>query len=45
LTGLKAGIHFVDNIKATPAANNAVGPVALGKRFQGITDFHLTGLS
>jgi hypothetical protein len=45
LARLEARVDFVDDIKPATATNNAVCAVALGKRFQGITDFHLTGLS
>jgi hypothetical protein len=45
LARLEARVDFVDDIKPATATNNAVCAVTLGKRFQGITDFHLTGLS
>ena len=45
LARLEARVDFVDDIKPATAANNAIGAMTLGKRFQGITDFHLTGLS
>lgn len=45
LARLEARVDFVDDIKPATATNNAICAVTLGKRFQGITDFHLTGLS
>jgi len=45
LTRLEARVDFVDDIKPATATNYAVCAVTLGKRFQRITDFHLTGLS